>query len=230
MCGRYHLTRADIAHLKEFYGVEEVDQLPYEVRVSYNVGPQSFQTVVRLNRDSGKREIALMRWGFVPASSKSSDVSFAPINARAETITKVPTFKNAFTHRRCLVITTGFYEWKKLEDGTKQPYNISLKSGEAMAFAGIWEEWKDPATGEILESFAVITTVANELVATIHDKKRMPVILRKQDYERWLAPCDPAQLPIDLLRPYPADEMVAIAAHPGVGNIRNNRPDMLGNP
>jgi putative SOS response-associated peptidase YedK len=114
---------------------------------------------------------------------------------------------------------------KKLDAKTKQPYAIALKDAELFAFAGLWDKWKDNATGQTLETYTVITTDPNELMEPIHN--RMPVILHRQDYERWLAVTDPAQLPVDLLRPYPAEEMKAWPVSRDVGNPRNNRPDLV---
>jgi putative SOS response-associated peptidase YedK len=117
----------------------------------------------------------------------------------------------------------------KLDAKTKQPYAIALKDGSLFAFAGLWETWKDKAMGETIETYTIITTDPNELMQPensppIHD--RMPVILHPKDYERWLAPGDPAQLPIDLLRPYPAEDMKAWKVGNNVGYVRNNRPDL----
>jgi putative SOS response-associated peptidase YedK len=107
----------------------------------------------------------------------------------------------------------------------KQPYAIALKDGSLFAFAGLWETWNDKTTGKSLETYTVIATVPNELMESPHN--RMPVILHRQDYERRLAPADPAQLPVHLLRPYPADEMRAWKVGSDVGNVRNNRPELI---
>jgi putative SOS response-associated peptidase YedK len=98
--------------------------------------------------------------------------------------------------------------------------------GESLfAFAGLWETWKDKSTGECRETYTVITTDPNEVTELLHN--RMPVIIHPKDYERWLAPADPAQLPVDLLRPYPADEMKTWKVSSDVGNVRNNWPDLV---
>src|ERR1700734_3540219 len=107
------------------------------------------------------------------------------INAKAETITTAPAFREAIKYRRCLVPADAFYEWQKLDAKAKQPFAIALKSGNPYAFAGVWERWKDPKPPEPLETFTIITTDPNELVAPLHD--RMPVIIEPKDYERWLA-------------------------------------------
>jgi putative SOS response-associated peptidase YedK len=192
---------------------------------SYNVAPQSMQPIVRLDGETGQRELTIMRWGLIPFWSKDGHAGYSTINARAETVATSATYREAFKRRRCLVPADFFYEWQKVDAKTKQPYAIALKDGSLFAFAGLWETWKDKATGEVKETYTIITTDPNELMEPYHD--RMPVILHPNDYERWMAPGDPAQLPADLLRPYGTDEMKAWKVSSDVGNVRNNRPDLF---
>ncbi len=161
-----------------------------------------------------------MRWGLVPYWSKDAKVGLRTINAKAETITTAPAFREAIKRRRCLVPADAFYEWQKLDAKVKQPFAIALKSGEPYAFAGVWERWKDPKAAEHLETFALITTDPNELVASLHD--RMPVIIEPKDYDRWLTPGDPAQPPLDLLRPFPSEQMRARKVDARVGDVKND--------
>jgi putative SOS response-associated peptidase YedK len=114
---------------------------------------------------------------------------------------------------------------KKLDAKTKQPYAIALKDRSLFAFAGLWDSWKDEATGQSLETYTVITTEPNELMETIHN--RMPVILAPKNYERWLEPGEHSHLPVDLLKPYPAENMKAWKIKRDVGNVRNNRPELV---
>ncbi|UWZ85160.1 SOS response-associated peptidase [Occallatibacter riparius] len=111
---------------------------------------------------------------------------------------------------------------QKIDAKTKQPYAIGLKDGALFAFAGLWDRWKDKATGQALETYTIITTDPNELMEPLHN--RMPVILRPEDYGRWLEPGEPSHLPVDLLRPYTSDEMTAWKVNARVGNVRNNDP------
>src|ERR1700748_2514184 len=115
-----------------------------------------------------------MRWGLIPYWSKDAKIGFSTINAKAETIATSPTYREAWKRRRCLVPAEWFYEWQKIDAKTKQPYSIALKDESLFAFAGLWERWKDKATGKALETYTIITTDPNELVAPLHD--RMPVI------------------------------------------------------
>jgi putative SOS response-associated peptidase YedK len=236
MCGRY-LRRSDKQRIAEAFevatGLADLVLPPWDD----NVAPTTFQPVVRSGRDTGERELTLMRWGLVPYFAKDlKSFGYSTINARAESVATSPTFRAAFERRRCLVPADGFYEWKLLPTQTlfgpdptakpskkkagaaKQPYVYTLASGAPFAFAGLWDRWKDPAGGTsaggggILESYSIITTTPNELVAEVHN--RMPVILRPQDYGLWLAP-GPAMPPqlelLSLLRPYPAEQMRARA-------------------
>ena len=191
---------------------------------SHNAAPQSVQPVVRLGRDSGKREFALLRWGLVPFWAKEAKPAYSTINARAEEVAQKPAFREALKKRRCLVPADAFYEWQRLDAKTKRPFAIALKSGEPYALAGLWESWK-PKEGEALETFTILTTDPNELMEPIHN--RMPVILEPQDYDRWLEPGDPARPPLDLRRPFAAEKMRAWPVSERVGNVRNNDAELL---
>lgn len=221
MCGRY-TRRAAAKVLADHFGIDEFSDVGLEP--SFNVAPQTFQPVVRLNPDTDRREFALMRWGLVPFWAKDAKIGFSTINARAETLAASACFREAVKRRRCLVPADAFYEWKKLDAKTKQPYAIGMKDDSVFAFAGLWERWTDKSTKEPLETYTIITTEPNELAAGIHD--RMPVILAPRDYDRWMAPADPARLPVDLLRPFDAGRMKAWKGSAAVGNVRNNSPEL----
>ena len=225
MCGRY-LRRSDKQRIAEAF---HLGQLPehFILPPDFNVAPATFQPVIRLHRDTGEREIVMMRWGLVPYFAKSAAEfkGFSTINAKAETIHKVGMWKAPFAKRRCLVPADGFYEWLKVNPKQKQPFAYTLRSGDPLAFAGLWDAWKDPVTGEWLQTFAIITTDANELTGEVHD--RMPVILAPRDYDRWLQRGEAHQPPVELLRPFAAEDMLAAPCNPAVGNVRNNGPEML---
>ena len=191
---------------------------------SYNVAPQSLQPVVRLDSETGERELTVMRWGLIPFFAKDAKIAYSTINARAETVATSPVFREPMKRKRCLVPATGFYEWQALDKKSKQPWAIELADGNLFAFAGLWDRWKDKAKGQPMETYTIITTDPNELLEPIHN--RMPVILSPQDYSRWLDPGEPSQLPIDLLRPYPTEEMRAWKVSAAVGNVRNNGPEL----
>ena len=224
MCGRYG-RRADKQRIAEWMQTHNTDVFDDSyLAPSFNVAPQSLQPVVRLDSETGKRELAIMRWGLIPFFAKDAKIAYSTINARAETVATSPVFREPMKRRRCLVPATGFYEWQALDKKSKQPWAIELADGNLFAFAGLWDRWKDKATGQPLETYTIITTDPNELLEPIHN--RMPVILSPQDYSRWLDPGEPSQLPIDLLRPYPAEEMRAWKVSAAVGNVRNNGPEL----
>lgn len=221
MCGRYY-RRSDKQRLAEAFRTG----LPttFEILPAWNVCPQSMQPIVRLNDETQERELAQLRWGFIPFWAKDAKIAYTTINAKSETVATSAMFREALKRRRCLVPADGFFEWQKLDAKNKQPWAIGLANDAPFAFAGLWERWKDKVTQQPLETFTILTTEPNELTAPIHN--RMPVILAPRDYERWLAPADPAQLPVDLLRPRPADEMTAWK----VANVANDaapNPDWL---
>jgi putative SOS response-associated peptidase YedK len=164
---------------------------------------------------------ATARWGW------AKDVGTGrppPINARSEGIATSGMFKHAYRSKRCLVPINGFFEWKDIY-GTgknKQPYAIAMKSGAPFALAGIWSSRRAPETGLDLKTFAIVTCSPNDMMAAIHD--RMPVILLPEDYERWLSP-EPD--PYDLMKPFPAELMTMWKIGRDVGNVKNDRPDLL---
>lgn len=191
---------------------------------SYNIAPQSTQPVVRLNAETGKPEFSLMRWGLVPYWAKDAKIGYSTINARAEEVASKPLYREALKKRRCLIPADAFYEWQNLDPKTKRPFAFGMRSGEPYAFAGLWERWK-PKEGVPLETFTILTTDPNELAERVHD--RMPVILERSDYSRWMEAGEPERPPVDLLRPYPAEKMRSWPVNERVGNVRNDDPELL---
>jgi putative SOS response-associated peptidase YedK len=221
MCGRF-ARRSTQEVLADWFGVE-LEDMPW-FAPTYNAAPQSVQPVVRVNRDSGGREFALMRWGLVPFWAKDAKVGYSTINARAEDAPAKPMYREAFKKRRCLVPADAFYEWQRLDAKTKYPHAIAMKDGQPYAFAGLWESWK-PKEGAPLETFTILTTDPNAVTERIHN--RMPVILKPADYNRWLDAESTERPPLDLLRPFPAEEMRAWRVSARVGNVRNNDAQLL---
>lgn len=226
MCGRY-VRRSDKQRIAEAMRVNN-DLTSMSISPSdYNIAPSTFQAVIRESREDQTREMVLMRWGLIPFFTKQfSDIrGISTINARAESLQKSLAWSEPFRKRRCLVPANAFYEWKKVDAKTKQPYAFTVADEPLFAFAGLWDAWKD-AQGQWLQSFTIVTTEANELMAQVHT--RMPVILQAKDYDRWLSREVTEQPPADLLRPFDTEAMEMVAANPMVGNVRNNGPEMLG--
>ena len=232
MCGRY-VSRSEKQRIAETFHAQIIPQdYDPDFVPDYNVAPTTLQPVIRLNSETRQRELTRLRWGLIPFWAKdlksASKLAYSTINARAETVATSPTFREAFKRRRCLIPVDAFYEWQKINTKNKQPYAIALKDDSIFAFAGLWDRWKDKLTGQTLETYTIITTDPNELMEPFHD--RMPAILPPQEYSRWLDPTDdqnPNQLPLDLLRPYPADKMKSWKVGKKVGNTRNNSPALL---
>ncbi len=182
----------------------------------YNGAPSQELWVIRQNPATGERSLDLLRWGLIPASSPEKPKKPA-INAAAELLTKRPDFAPAYARRRCIVPIDGFYEWKPVEgEKIKQPFCIAMRDGSPFGLAGLWENWKDPATGDWIRSFCIVTTRANALVRPIHN--RMPAILKPADFRRWLGP---EEDPRDLLGPFPPEEIIAWPVSTRVNSVRN---------
>jgi putative SOS response-associated peptidase YedK len=217
MCGRYasFLPPAFIARL--FGTANAVPNLP----PTWNMAPRRDAPVVRRHPETGERHLDALNWGLVPHFTKELREARRPINARSETVATSGMFKTAFAKRRCLVPAAAFYEWRSAPDG-KIPYAIARADGDPLAFAGIWEGWRSP-DGEVLRSFAILTTAANEQLSMLHD--RMPVILEPADWPVWLGEVegDPSVLlhpaAESVLRLWPVDKRV--------GNVRNDGPELL---
>jgi putative SOS response-associated peptidase YedK len=144
----------------------------------------------------------------------------------AETVATKPAFRDALKSRRCLVPADGFYEWKKRDAKAKQPYRIVMADGTPMALAGLWERWRDPASGETVRSFTIITTAPNALCAPIHN--RMPVIIDPANFPIWLGETSATALELQaLLRPFPAGRMEAHAIGPEIGNVKNDHAGLI---
>ena len=221
MCGRYRLTAKDRAIAKHF----ELDEAEVLWKARYNIAPTQDVAVVRQDPKKPQRKFSVMRWGLVPYWAKDPSIGFKTINAMAETAAEKPAFREAMKRRRCLIPADGFYEWKKLGKKDKQPYDISLTDGGIFAFAGLWEHWRDPKGGG-LDSFTILTTNANSLVAEVHD--RMPAIIKPEDYDLWLDPGmrEPEGV-ADLLQPLDARLMKKYPVSTRVGNADNDDPSVM---
>jgi putative SOS response-associated peptidase YedK len=219
MCGRFILYSAGRIVAEHFQLGQEP---PLEPR--YNIAPTQPVAVVRLDPDSNRRKLAMLRWGLIPFWAKDIKIGYKMINARSETAPDKPAFRSAFKKRRCLIPADGFYEWKSLE-GRKEPYLVRLRDEQPFAFAGLWERWEGP-DDDVIESCTILTTGANEFLSPIHD--RMPVILAARDYHRWLDPLlkDPKTLH-PLLVPYPPDEMKAVPVSSRVNKTTYDEPDCI---
>jgi len=209
MCGRYSFALEDDLIWERFR--VRVQTAIYKAR--YNCAPGQDLAIV------SNEEPAVMnffRWGLIPSWAKDPAVGNRLINAKGETTTEKPSFRHSFRNRRCLVLSDGFYEWKKERE--KTPYRIQMADGSPFAMAGIWDRWTGP-DGVIIQSFSIITTGPNETIAAIHD--RMPVILQPEDERLWLGRTSEPEL-TDLLNPYPAGKMIAYPISNLVNSTKND--------
>ena len=217
MCGRFALpTPEELAshfNLKKTPGLEP----------RYNITPSQDIAAVRLISGTPDRELVMLKWGLIPFWAKDKKIGYKLINARAEGIAGKPAFRAAFRQRRCLIPARGFFEWLHTTK-TKQPYFVRLKETDILAFAGLWEHWQGE-DGEIIESCTIITTRANTTVGKIHD--RMPAIIEPVQYENWLDPHAANQALLSMLKPFPAQQMVAYPVGLEVNNPKNDNPDCL---
>ena len=217
MCGRYSLI-ADIGELQEWFGFDG-SELTHAPR--YNVAPTQMALTVT---NGSERRGSYMRWGLIPSWAKSASVGNRMINARAETVAEMPSFRTALQRRRCLVLADGFYDWQR-KGSSRRPMRIAMASGEPFAFAGLWDAWRDPK-GEVVRSCAIITTSANESLSPRHD--RMPVILPRDLEPLWLDHDiqDPAAI-AGILSPYITDEMAAYEVSSLVNSPANDGPEVV---
>lgn len=198
MCGRFTLRTSPESIASLFEGLDVPDFPP-----DWNIAPS--RNVATVRQASSRNEFAFLRWGLVPFWSNDPKIGNRLINARCETVHEKPAFRAAFKKRRCLILADGFYEWQKTAGG-KQPMYIQKRDGKPFGIAGLWES--NDRCGEPVETCAIITTHANEMMAPIHD--RMPVILDERDHLQWLNPDEKDLEQIrSLLRP--ADDGVLMA-------------------
>lgn len=218
MCGRAKLPE-DVSELKLDLKIDW-DKLG-DYRPKWNAPPTTDLPVVISSQ--GMRALELMRWGLIPASAKDAKVGRSIINVRAEGIDRQPMLRSAWQNRRrCLVIADAYYEWRKTD---RQPFAVALENRGPMTFAGLWDSWQS-REGVMIRSFAIITTRANELLATIHD--RMPVVLAADHWPAWLGEVDTTDNDLKaMLTPYPPERMTMWPVDKRVGNVRNDSPDLL---
>lgn len=211
MCGRFHM----IAEEGEIIAVFRLASVP-QIRPRYNVAPA--QDVLAVRADLNARRAEMLRWGLVPSWSKEQPGGNSMINARAETLDDRPAFRDAFARRRCLIPATGFFEWS--QDGkTKRPWSIRMKDHRVFGIAGLWDTWRGP--DQIIQTFTILTTTPNSVVANIHD--RMPVIIAVESHDEWLFSTDLNSMK-SLLKPFDSDAMDAIMVHRLVNDPRNDDP------
>jgi putative SOS response-associated peptidase YedK len=233
MCGRYASARKRLELLEEFR--IERDRVSAPVQPDYNVAPTKPVYAV-ITRE--ERELRVVRWGLVPFWAKDPKIGSRMINARAETVDSKPAFRHAFKRRRCLLPADGYFEWQRPDGGDgapgkggKQPYFITTRDGGPLAFAGLYELWRDRALPEDHErawlwTATIITTSAPDDLGRIHD--RMPMVVDPGRWQDWLDPAhdDPAGL-MALLGPAATAGLISYPVSTAVNSVRNNGPELI---
>lgn len=220
MCGRFAFYSPHES-VTRLFGVGDAP----EVEPRWNIAPTQYVAAIRCGAGEAGRRLALLYWGLVPSWAKEKSIGARMINARGETLREKPSFRSAYRRRRCLVLADGYYEWQR-SGPVKQPYYIALADGEPFGMAGLWESWRDPATGEPLESCAIVTTMPAPSIAHIHD--RMPVIVPVAAQVEWLDPANGDVERLDrLLAPYDAGALSARPVSRRVNNARNEGAGLL---
>ncbi|MDQ0484087.1 SOS response-associated peptidase [Guptibacillus hwajinpoensis] len=218
MCGRFSLT-TELDQLIERFQIEQMSIDDYVPR--YNIAP-SQQIPAVIKADGGNR-LGTLRWGLIPFWAKDASISNKLINARSETAHEKASFKHALKRRRCLLLSDGFYEWKR-EDNRKVPMHIQVKRGEPFAMAGLWEKWK--SGNEAVYTCTILTTGANELMENIHT--RMPVILKKEMEDLWLdSDVNDVTILENVMQPFPSKEMNAYEVSTLVNSPTNDEPECI---
>jgi putative SOS response-associated peptidase YedK len=224
MCGRF-VSSSPPDEVARYFDAQPTAEAALEP--NWNVTPTSDVYVVLV--DGGLRRVAPHHWGLVPWWAKTPTIANKLINARAEGLAEKNAFKQAFRKRRCLVPADGFYEWQKISgQNAKQPHFVHRRDDEPLAFAGLWEEWRGPECdgSEVLRSTTIVTTTANETMATIHD--RMPVILPPTAWDEWLDPAnDDLRTLGRLLVSAPSTILTLHPVSTEVGNVRNQGPHLV---
>ena len=214
MCGRFTLKTPERLKFERLVNTFDLDN----IIPRYNIAPT--QPVLAIRERDSVREVTYLQWGLIPFWSKEAK---GFINARVETIDEKPTFNESFQRRRCLIPADGFYEWERAGKKISQPYYFQMKDGAPFVFAGVWDRWK--TDGNTINSCAIITTTANELLATIHH--RMPVIMPPETHNLWLNEESRAADLKELLVPFPASEMTSQAVSREVNDVKNDGDQLL---
>ena len=217
MCGRFsQFSHLDV--LREYF---DIDDIEVDFPPRYNIHPENEIAVI--NEIGGKRILKPMKWGLIPFWSKKPRMEYSTINARGETLEVRPTFRHSFKTRRCLIPVDGFYEWKGPR-GIKTPYYFQSTLRQPLAFAGLYDIWR--SEDQTIQSAAIVTTCANELVMEIHD--RMPLILNREEQKIWLDNESEDLATIrGLMTPYRGKDLETYAVSTYVNNPSNEGPQCI---
>jgi putative SOS response-associated peptidase YedK len=226
MCGRYQ-RRSDKQRIAEAFALGNVDGLYLELAPNYNVAPQTMQPVIVWDEREGLRTLAMMYWRFLPPFCEDPKTfKLSTINAAAASLLKSNLWKDSFLKRRCLIPVDSFVEWQ-VEGKQRLPWLYAMTTDEPFALGGVWRHWRSPQGQGEFDTFAIITVEPNELVEQTTRHDRMPLIVKKSDWQRWLEMGSYEQPPVDLLRPFPAESMKGWRVDTKINSVKNNGPELM---
>jgi len=226
MCGRYQ-RRSDKQRIVEAFGLGDVDGLYLELAPNYNVAPQTMQPVILWDEREGMRTLTMMYWRFLPPfCDDPKTFKLSTTNAAASNLMKSKMWKESFLNRRCLIPVDSFIEWQ-VDGKQRLPWLYAMATDEPFALGGVWCHWRSPDHKIERDTFAIITVEPNELVEQTTHHDRMPLIVKKSDWSRWLEPRNLQHPPIDLLRPFAAEYMKSWRVDTRINSVKNNGPDLL---
>ena len=231
MCGRYQ-RRSDKQRIAEAFHLGALDDLDLSVELglapTYNAAPGTMQPVVVWDEALGMRAVRMMYWRFLPPyCTDPKKLKLDTIHASAEKLMSSGIWRKSFLYRRCLIPADSFVEWKRVSAKIRLPFLFAMKAGEPFGIAGIWQHWHSPDRKTELDTFAVVTVEPNEMVHDLTEHGRMPLLIKRADYERWLRDEDVEQPPVDLLRPFDSDKMKAWQVSMRINSVRNNDPSLI---
>lgn len=218
MCGRFTLTVHQLGDVVEQLDATIDPELLEQYRPRYNVAPGEQHWLLRSKE--GRRQVIPADWGLINHWATDPRIAYQQINARAETLAQRPAYRDAYQSRRCIIPGDGFFEWRGPK-GAREPMWFHPREGGLLLFAGLYEGWTDPETGEVKKTFTIVTTEPNQLVAEVHD--RMPAIVSARRIDDWLEGAPPA----DLLGPAPDDALAVRPASPRLNRAGEDDPDVL---
>jgi putative SOS response-associated peptidase YedK len=226
MCGRYQ-RRSDKQRIAEAFQLGTLDELDLSVELglapNYNAAPGTMQPVVVWDEALGMRTLRMMHWRFLPPfCTDPKRLKLDTINASAENLLSSGVWRKSFLYRRCLIPADSFVEWKRISPKIKVPYVFAMKTDAPFGIGGIWQHWRSQDGETELDTFAVVTVEPNEMVHDVTAHNRMPLLIQKADYERWLRDGDAERPPVDLLRPFDSDKMKSWQVDTRINNVRNN--------
>ena len=231
MCGRFQ-RRSDKQRITEVFQIGTLNEADPDVELglapNYNAAPGTMQPVVVWDDALGIRTLRMMYWRMLPPfCTDPKKLKLDTIHASAEKLLSSGLWRKSFLYRRCLIPADSFVEWKRASAKLRLPFLFAMKTDEPFGIAGIWQHWRSPSGDAEMDTFAVVTVEPNEIIYDLTEHGRMPLLIKKADYERWLRDGDLERPPVDLLRPFDSDKMKAWPVATRMNSVRNNDASLI---